>query len=196
MWGCPSVQGMVGGTQRPEDGGKVVAGVPPWEGTPCCPSVLGAGVRVPSPLPHQRLEMCDTWQHCPSPGPCQAPCPGSHSPWVPQLALSTVRSGTSLPPLSLNPCRCTQAGAPACSAGWLRLVPPQPDPPGGRACARGHLAAAALVEGALLSPPLEDRAHWTGGLGSRTSPCFPEPEVSHCCCLFISSCKCAPCFGE
>lgn len=33
-------------------------------------------------------------------------------------------------------------------------------------------------------------------LGGRTPTCFPEPEVSRCCCLFISSCKCAPRFGE
>lgn len=33
-------------------------------------------------------------------------------------------------------------------------------------------------------------------LGGGMLACFPEPEVSYCCCLFISSCKCAPRFGE
>lgn len=160
--------------------------MPPQEGAPCCPS------RCPALL----LTSC--WR-CVTLGSTAlllalprlralaVTVPGSHSWPCPLSALA--------PPCTPVP-QSLQVHPGRCSSSCFRLVPSQPDRPGGRACARGHLAAAAQVEGALLSPPLEDRAHWAAGLGSRSSPCFPEPEVSHCCCLFISSCKCAPRFGE
>lgn len=104
------------------------------EGAPGCPSVFGVRMGVPSPLPSPAAGDVGHLAALPFSWSFPGSIPESHCCPCSLLGLA--------PPHI--PCRCLQAGAPATSAGWFRLVSPSLIP----------LAAAALVEGALLSSPL------------------------------------------
>lgn len=205
------MQGTAGGTRGAETRGKVVAGVPPWEGAPCCPCTEGDGAGWSG---RPALFLASRWGRA---GALKAladlaalpfswPFLGS-MPWLlvspgPVADLSCHWSCRvwHLPASpSLHP-----QGTPVHAPGrvpnllcWLVWVggPPQPGPRWQRSpCWGGHPVAAALGEWAA---PCLRRAERIGlAARQRDARLASQSRRFLVVVLFISSCKCAPCFGE